>query len=91
MRSLRAWSTSPLDALIVTNFTIVGHSEAEKLLFRILCANCVPDSEDTQVEKTTNPTCDRLSGQENSPFGQFSVNEFWPECGLWIFRLCITR
>ena len=23
--------------------------------------------------------------------GPFSVNEFWPECDLWIFRACITR
>jgi hypothetical protein len=35
------------NGIVVTNFTIVGHSEAEKPLFRILCANCVPDSEDT--------------------------------------------
>lgn len=45
-----------LDALIVTNFTIVGHSDAEKPLSRILYANSVPDSEDTQLGKMANLT-----------------------------------
>jgi hypothetical protein len=45
---------------IASPVRLVGNSEVEKPLFRILCANCVPDSEDTQFGKTANLTCGRL-------------------------------
>jgi hypothetical protein len=45
---------------------IVGYSEVGQHLFRTLCANCVPDSEDTQI---------RRNGESDfRPISSFPIN-----------------
>jgi hypothetical protein len=40
----------------------VGYTEVGKPFISILCANCVPDSEDTQIRESGNLTCGRSAG-----------------------------